>query len=101
MQANKMKGRFAAGQPAFGLSVMIPSAQIVEMAAGVGFDWVLIDCEHGSIGPADIELMAMACDAVAFLGIGLVLAAGLYTLQRERLAVTANRIATPHRSPAE
>lgn len=40
-------------------------------------------------------------DAVAFLGIGLVLAAGLYTLQRERLAVTADRIATPHRSPAE
>ena len=24
---------------------------------------MLIDCEHGSIGPADVELMAIACDA--------------------------------------
>ena len=43
---------------------MFPSPQIVEMLGFAGFDWVLIDCEHGSIGPADIELMAMACDAV-------------------------------------
>ena len=34
------------------------------MLGYAGFDWVLIDCEHGSIGPADVELMAMACDAV-------------------------------------
>ena len=34
------------------------------MLGFAGFDWVLIDCEHGSIGPADVELMAMACDAV-------------------------------------
>ena len=63
MQANKMKARFAAGQPAFGLSVMIPSAQIVEMAAGVGFDWVLIDCEHGTVGLETMEQMVMAAEA--------------------------------------
>jgi 2-keto-3-deoxy-L-rhamnonate aldolase RhmA len=63
MQANKMKARFAAGQPAFGLSVMIPSAQIVEMAAGVGFDWVLIDCEHGTVGLETVEQMVMAAEA--------------------------------------
>jgi len=40
-------------------------------------------------------------DAFAFVGIGLVLAAGLYTLQRERLTLTANRAAAPQRSPAE
>ena len=50
MQDNAMKTKFAAGQPAFGLSVMIPSPQIVESAAGMGFDWVLIDCEHGTVG---------------------------------------------------
>ena len=63
MQANRMKARFAAGEPAFGLSVMIPSAQIVEMAAGVGFDWVLIDCEHGTVGLETMEQMVMAADA--------------------------------------
>jgi 4-hydroxy-2-oxoheptanedioate aldolase len=64
MRTNRMKEKLAAGEPALGCSVMFPSAQVVEMLGHAGFDWVLIDCEHGSIGPADIELMAMACDAV-------------------------------------
>ena len=37
------------GKSVLGLSIMIPSPQIVEMAGKLGFDWVLIDCEHGSI----------------------------------------------------
>ena len=64
MKPNRMKEKIARGEPALGCSVMFPSPQIVEMLGFAGFDWVLIDCEHGSIGPADIELMAMACDAV-------------------------------------
>ena len=63
MAANSMKTRFAAGQPAFGLSVMIPSPQIVESAAGMGFDWVLIDCEHGTVALETMELMVMAAEA--------------------------------------
>ena len=63
MNDNAMKARFAAGEPAFGLSVMIPSPQIVESAAGMGFDWVLIDCEHGTVGPESMELMIMAAEA--------------------------------------
>ncbi len=60
---NAMKEKFAAGEAAFGVSVMFPSPQIVEMIAYAGFDWVLIDCEHGSIGLSDVEVMAMAADA--------------------------------------
>jgi 4-hydroxy-2-oxoheptanedioate aldolase len=60
---NRMKAKLAAGEPAFGLSVMIPSPQIVESAAGLGFDWVLIDCEHGTIGVETMELMIMAAEA--------------------------------------
>ena len=63
MQTNSMKAKFAAGVPAFGLSVMIPSPQIVESAAGMGFDWVLIDCEHGTVGLESMELMVMAAEA--------------------------------------
>src|SRR5829696_10155173 len=63
MRTNKMKAKLAAGQPALGLSVMIPSAQIVEMAGGLGFDWVLIDCEHGAITPETVEVMIMAAEA--------------------------------------
>src|SRR5262249_8756116 len=63
MKANRMNGKIARGEPAPGCSVMFPSPQIVEMLGCAGFDWVLIDCEHGSIGANDVELMAMACDA--------------------------------------
>lgn len=63
MQSNRMKAKFAAGEPAFGLSVMIPSPQIVESAAGLGFDWVLIDCEHGTVALESMELMVMAAEA--------------------------------------
>jgi 4-hydroxy-2-oxoheptanedioate aldolase len=59
-----MKEKIARGEPALGCSVMFPSPQVVEMLGFAGFDWVLIDCEHGSLGLADVELMAMACDAV-------------------------------------
>ena len=40
-------------------------------------------------------------DALASLGIGLVLAAGLYTLHRERHGLMARRAAAPQRNPAE
>ena len=63
MQLNKMKAKLAAGEPALGLSVMIPSPQVIEMAGGLGFDWVLIDCEHGTITRENAELMIIAAEA--------------------------------------
>ena len=63
MIPNRMKARLAAGETVLGCSLMIPSPQLVEMIAYAGFDWVLLDCEHGSLSLADVELMAMAADA--------------------------------------
>ena len=40
-------------------------------------------------------------DALAFAGIGLVVAAGLYTLHRERHGLTSKVVPAPQRSPAE
>jgi hypothetical protein len=59
---NRMKAKLLAGQPAFGVSVMVPSPQVVEMVGKLGFDWVLIDCEHGGISAESVELMAMAAE---------------------------------------
>jgi 2-keto-3-deoxy-L-rhamnonate aldolase RhmA len=64
MKPNRIKQKIAGGEAALGCSLMFPSPQMVEMLGHAGFDWVLIDCEHGSIGPADVEIMAMAADAV-------------------------------------
>ena len=63
MKTNRMKAKLAAGEPVFGVSVMFPSPQIVEMVGKLGFDWVLIDCEHGSTSPESIEMMAMAAES--------------------------------------
>jgi len=62
MLPNRMKARIAAGEPVFGVSVMFPSPQIVEMIGELGFDWVLIDCEHGSMSPESAELMCLAAE---------------------------------------
>lgn len=60
---NRMKEKLLAGEPAFGVSVMIPSPQIVEIIGAAGFDWVLLDCEHGTLTLESVELMAMAAEA--------------------------------------
>jgi len=64
-----MKAKLLTGQPALGCSVMFPSAPVVEMLGYAGFDWVLLDCEHGSLSLTDVELMAMAADAVGITAI--------------------------------
>jgi 4-hydroxy-2-oxoheptanedioate aldolase len=63
MKINRMKEKLRAGDAVFGVSVMIPSPQIVEMIAAAGFDWVLLDCEHGTLTLESVELMAMAAEA--------------------------------------
>jgi 2-keto-3-deoxy-L-rhamnonate aldolase RhmA len=69
MRGNRMKQKLAAGEPVFGVSVMIPSPQIVEMIAAAGFDWVLLDCEHGTLTLESVELMAMAAEAAGVTAI--------------------------------
>jgi len=63
VKTNRMKAKLKAGEPVFGASVMIPSPQIVEMLGAFGFDWVLLDCEHGALTLESVELMAMAAEA--------------------------------------
>ena len=60
---NSMKEKILAGKAVLGISIMIPSVQLVEMAGKLGYDWVLIDCEHGSISLETVECMAMAAEA--------------------------------------
>lgn len=58
-----MKQKLLSGEPAFGVSVMFPSPHIVDIIGRLGFDWVLIDCEHGSISLESVELMVMAAES--------------------------------------
>lgn len=44
-----------------GTFLNLASANAVEITAGVGFDWLLIDLEHGSASLADLRQMLIAC----------------------------------------
>ncbi len=46
-----LKSRLADGDRLLGVLLRIPAEELVEMCAVAGFDFVLIDCEHG---PADL-----------------------------------------------
>ena len=69
MKRNRMKEKLGAGEPVYGVSIMIPSPQIVEMVGAAGFDWVLLDCEHGTLTLESVELMAMAAEACGITAI--------------------------------
>lgn len=64
-----LRDQLLAGTTAVGVSVMIPSAQVVEMLGHLGVDWVLIDCEHGAISPDQVETLAMAAAAAGIVPI--------------------------------
>ena len=49
-----VKARLAGGQRLLGVLLRMPAEELVEMAAVSGFDFVLIDCEHG---PADVTAL--------------------------------------------
>src|SRR4030095_11372836 len=49
MRDNTLKQRLYDGKPAFGVMCTFPSPPVVEMLGHLGFDWILLDNEHGSI----------------------------------------------------
>lgn len=61
-RTNQMKALIKAGKPAYGVSVQFPSAEVVEMIGELGFDWVMLDAEHGSITPDNIGPMILAAE---------------------------------------
>jgi 4-hydroxy-2-oxoheptanedioate aldolase len=60
MRTNTLKQKLQAGKAAFGAMITFPSPPIVEMLGYMGFDWVLIDNEHGSVTVDTAEDMIRA-----------------------------------------
>ncbi|HXH84779.1 MAG TPA: aldolase/citrate lyase family protein [Candidatus Tectomicrobia bacterium] len=55
MLTNHVKQRIRRGEPAFGSLLNFGDPLVAEMMAAVGFDWLLVDTEHG---PIDLATMA-------------------------------------------
>jgi 4-hydroxy-2-oxoheptanedioate aldolase len=62
MQENTLKRKLEAGKAVFGVMITFPSAPVVEMLGHLGFDWVLLDNEHGSITVDNSEDLVRAAE---------------------------------------
>ena len=69
MRQNTMKTKLYSGEPAVGVSLTFPSSHMVEILAHCGFDWVLLDCEHGSMTAETVETMIMASELAGIIPI--------------------------------
>jgi 4-hydroxy-2-oxoheptanedioate aldolase len=58
-----LKARIARKQTLYGIFVMVPSPAIVEMCGYNGFDYVILDAEHGAAGTETLEHQLRAADA--------------------------------------
>ena len=48
MRTNTAKQRMLAGKPAIGVGAVLGSHLGAELLSQAGFDWILIDCQHGN-----------------------------------------------------
>ena len=62
MRVNELKKNFAAGQTMIGSFAYLPSAKFVEVLGWIGFDFVVIDMEHGPVDTAIAEDMVRAAE---------------------------------------
>ena len=66
MMKNSLKAKMATGGAALGVFIAIPSPDVVEMCGYLGFDFVLLDAEHG---PMSVESAAHLLRAAECAGI--------------------------------
>ena len=67
MPANRFRAGLATGKTQFGVWLGIPDSTAAEIMAGAGFDWLLVDQEHGAFELRDVmtHLQVMAAYDVA------------------------------------
>src|SRR5258708_3775758 len=65
---NRLRRALARGREIFGPNLQIPSPDLVEIIALAGFDFVMLDGEHGAAFSRLPELL-MACDAAGLSSI--------------------------------
>lgn len=62
MQTNRTKSKLAEGKVVFGAIVNRYAPDQVELFGAIGYDFVMIDCEHGPIGLDQVEHMVRAAE---------------------------------------
>lgn len=65
MRPNETKRKLDAGEPAFGLFLSSGSPLAAEIAGGAGFDWLLVDLQHGENNLGNLNVMLTAVSTTA------------------------------------
>ena len=97
---HRIRERLSAGQPVFGLIVNFESPWFADLLALAGFDFVLLDAEHGPIVPATAEATIRAAEAAGMSVIVRVPGNLPHEIQRY-LDIGAIGIQVPHVDTAE
>ena len=64
MRENKTKTKLKNGQPVFGVISKSSDPLIAELVGLAGFDYYMVDAEHGLINPEQMTHIVRACEAV-------------------------------------
>lgn len=64
MRGNTLNAKIGRGEPLFGVLSAVSEPMIAEMIGIAGFDFYMVDGEHGPISPAQAATMVRACEAV-------------------------------------
>lgn len=62
IQPNKTKAKLKAGQPAFGVLSTTDDPQLAELFGIAGFDYYMLDAEHGLLDPAQVMNVIRTCE---------------------------------------
>jgi 4-hydroxy-2-oxoheptanedioate aldolase len=57
---NRLRRQWREGRPTFGAIATIPSIQTAQIMARSGFDWIIVDLEHGPIDLGSAHGMIVA-----------------------------------------
>ena len=59
---NRIRQARAEGRPSFGAWSVLPGSLPAELMGRAGFDWVIIDTQHGGVAPGDLVPMIQALE---------------------------------------
>ena len=63
IQPNKTKAKLKAGEPAFGVISTSDDPQLAELFGIAGFDYYMLDAEHGLLDPAQVMNVIRTCES--------------------------------------
>ncbi len=62
MRKNLTKAKLAAGETVYGCFLRYPDAALAEFLALQGWDFIVLDAEHGTLEPRDVEHMVRTAE---------------------------------------